>query len=416
MKNFTILFLISLASMLSFSQAETDLNTSVVKYKLDEVIKQVWDENSGQMVNDIKSEYTYNSNGKFMQFIVSIWQGNSWANESKTEFIYNASNFLTETIDYSWGGGWNKVSKSQYTYMNGNLIQDILYHWDGSQWVIGNFKFEYNYDPNGNLIQKIINWGGPFAKQEYSYDSNGKLVQELRYGWSGQWDIHSKIDYNYNNNGILMDYVEGYWDSNNNQWDTTFKTEFSYDNNGNALDYINYNWDSMSGVWTPGSKVEFGYNDSYSLSDLILPYFYNHTEYQIGYIHQMLHDGLGTIFNLDEIFFNHMLTNRIGYYWDGANWVMENDIGFTYSQIQILSTYETDIGEVIIYPNPASEKLNIQLSNGVQLVNINLYNNLGKLIISSDKSTVNVSSLANGIYYLHVETNKGKATKKVIIK
>ncbi|MET3024959.1 leucine-rich repeat domain-containing protein [Flavobacterium psychrophilum] len=68
-----------------------------------------------------------------------------------------------------------------------------------------------------------------------------------------------------------------------------------------------------------------------------------------------------------------------------------------------------------IYPNPASEILNIALQEGLQLEKVNFYNTLGQLIKTTNHSEINVSSFAKGNYFVEVMTNQGKATKTIIV-
>ncbi|MCB6000283.1 leucine-rich repeat protein [Flavobacterium psychrophilum] len=68
-----------------------------------------------------------------------------------------------------------------------------------------------------------------------------------------------------------------------------------------------------------------------------------------------------------------------------------------------------------IYPNPASEILNIALQEGLQLEKVNFYNTLGQLIKTTNHSEINVSSFAKGNYFVEIITNQGKATKTIII-
>lgn len=68
-----------------------------------------------------------------------------------------------------------------------------------------------------------------------------------------------------------------------------------------------------------------------------------------------------------------------------------------------------------IFPNPAKNIVNIELIDNLILHNINIYNNLGQLLKSSKELIINTSNLSKGIYFVQVETDKGKATKKLII-
>lgn len=69
-----------------------------------------------------------------------------------------------------------------------------------------------------------------------------------------------------------------------------------------------------------------------------------------------------------------------------------------------------------IYPNPATDILNIELENSLVLEKVLIYNTTGQLIKETSEKTINVSGFAKGIYSVQVLTNHGKATKKVIVK
>src|SRR5690554_1090622 len=68
-----------------------------------------------------------------------------------------------------------------------------------------------------------------------------------------------------------------------------------------------------------------------------------------------------------------------------------------------------------VYPNPATEVLNIEFQGDVALENVTIYNNLGQRIKTITHNTVDVSTLAKGLYFVEVTTNQGKASKKVIV-
>ncbi len=69
----------------------------------------------------------------------------------------------------------------------------------------------------------------------------------------------------------------------------------------------------------------------------------------------------------------------------------------------------------LIYPNPTSENITIDLQNSLELQKVNFYNTLGQFIKTSKKVTINVSELSKGTYFIEVITNQGKATKSIVI-
>ena len=88
----------------------------------------------------------------------------------------------------------------------------------------------------------------------------------------------------------------------------------------------------------------------------------------------------------------------------------------------ILST--NDFGnrnDIVVYPNPTVESININsINNPINVVSV--YSMDGKLVatfrnpMTSDSYSIDVQNLATGIYTLKVETNNGSFTKKVIVR
>jgi PKD repeat protein len=87
---------------------------------------------------------------------------------------------------------------------------------------------------------------------------------------------------------------------------------------------------------------------------------------------------------------------------------------------------QTDIQDayVNVYPNPASDLLNLEFAlNTDELVEITLLNSLGESIYSAMRPSNNklqmmnldISELAKGVYYLKVSTSDQKAIKRIIV-
>ncbi|WP_370091490.1 T9SS type A sorting domain-containing protein, partial [Winogradskyella sp.] len=94
-----------------------------------------------------------------------------------------------------------------------------------------------------------------------------------------------------------------------------------------------------------------------------------------------------------------------------------NDSGHVrvYDLSALLSVEEETISNFKIHPNPTKNQLTIQLNNSFDLQNVNIYNNLGQLVLTSKESIIDVSKLALGLYTVEIETNQGKGTQKLIV-
>ena len=69
-----------------------------------------------------------------------------------------------------------------------------------------------------------------------------------------------------------------------------------------------------------------------------------------------------------------------------------------------------------IFPNPVKEQLQLQFNNTLEFKKATIYNYYGQLVLQSKTTIINVSNLSSGIYFVEVETNKGKGVKKIIKK
>lgn len=71
--------------------------------------------------------------------------------------------------------------------------------------------------------------------------------------------------------------------------------------------------------------------------------------------------------------------------------------------------------EISIYPNPASDVMNVDIPSGYSLLDISLYDVTGKLILNknqvSGKLTLDVATMASGTYYLQVINPQNKQLK-----
>ncbi len=70
-----------------------------------------------------------------------------------------------------------------------------------------------------------------------------------------------------------------------------------------------------------------------------------------------------------------------------------------------------------VYPNPANHSLYIITKQGVEIQKISLYTVTGQLILETNTPShvLNLSPFTKGVYFLHLESDKGIFTKKIVI-
>ncbi len=72
---------------------------------------------------------------------------------------------------------------------------------------------------------------------------------------------------------------------------------------------------------------------------------------------------------------------------------------------------------ISLYPNPVNDRLNVEVSNVIEITSATMFDVLGKANpVQLNNGIINTSSLAAGVYILQLETNQGTLTKKIVKK
>ena len=74
---------------------------------------------------------------------------------------------------------------------------------------------------------------------------------------------------------------------------------------------------------------------------------------------------------------------------------------------------ETDAQTFGLYPNPATEILNVKAYDAKEIEIVNL---LGQTVITTNVQTINVASLTNGVYFVRVNYNNGTVSTQKFVK
>jgi uncharacterized repeat protein (TIGR01451 family) len=116
-----------------------------------------------------------------------------------------------------------------------------------------------------------------------------------------------------------------------------------------------------------------------------------------------------------------IIPNTANIYFDTNPAIVTNT--FTTEFTAALNNQAFDGTNFTLYPNPASQFINISLNNTSEIIdNVIIYDVLGKIIkevksIASNSTTIDTSSLSKGIYLLEITTENGlKQNKKLVIK
>lgn len=131
-----------------------------------------------------------------------------------------------------------------------------------------------------------------------------------------------------------------------------------------------------------------------------------------------LYDGFQTVWVEEKIDLNQFINQNllIRFVMVSDNY-LEYD-GFYFDDLKISKLVQSPTGitevdeQLELYPNPASQTISISSSNLIS--EIRLYDQLGKEILNTKERTLDVSDLAEGIYFCSVKTVDGNIVKKRI--
>lgn len=106
-----------------------------------------------------------------------------------------------------------------------------------------------------------------------------------------------------------------------------------------------------------------------------------------------------------QSYFNQTTTNTITY---------TSDCNITDCPSLLLHSNQVQDNAISVYPNPASNTLNIQLKENTAIQSIRIYNMLGQLVLANTNKIINVSGLKTGTYFIKIISDKGTASSKFI--
>lgn len=123
-----------------------------------------------------------------------------------------------------------------------------------------------------------------------------------------------------------------------------------------------------------------------------------------------------------ELALNAKLDNPTGIAFDKEGDLFIVDRGN--NRIREITGLNSDIAEpvfklednILVYPNPSTDKITIELKKNIKLKNVSLIDIAGnKTKVILTKNILNVSKLPRGIYLLHIETSRGTIEQKIVL-
>lgn len=383
-----------------------------IKQKLDGQIVENWDNQAKTWVNYWKFGFTYDNNGNNTEALNYAWDtvSNTWGVYEKLTYAYSADGKNTEWIQYKWSpllNNWEGMSKYVPTYdANMNIPEEIYYFWDAAEntWV-NSSKNINTFDSVGKLTATIRNFWNPAgkswvnsSKSVMTYDVNGNISENILFYWSSgmnNWANMSRQVYSFDVHGKCTEEVDYRWVETTGTWINDSRYAYLFDADMNLSESHFYRWDASGSKWLNYYYDVSTYDNTYSYSDLIIPYYYGDTPY------------------------NHMLTQLVSYEFDGNEWVSLDKWTFHYTEVNLAGISENpqEYG-IEAFPNPASEYVTFRIKGAATGFTAEVFDIQGKKCLSQESwngRPVSIKYLPKGLYMYRLTNPKISFSGKLLI-
>lgn len=327
--------------------------------------------------------YEYNDNGDCVKCTYLPYNGFEYSSPSHViEFVYNDKNQLVERIVNTVRDGISNVTgKNLYTYNEAgqnDTIKQIVPVATGSE------------------TMKLL------AYTMYKYDSAGRVVTDETYnndnffGDEVVLNPNSRNTYTYDKDGNLTSIVGGMYEPTVSAYLDSYKYEYVIDGNGDRRKMSYYLWSNSISNWSCEHYIEYAYNTRTSIDKCILP---DEIEFTWPDFQDMKHQpATESWYYFDEYQQDFLL----GYEYD---YVFEEKAG-------VSGGAEMTDNRISFYPNPAGDVITL-CGDVFGKVNVKVYDMDGRCVMNKTaENTVDVSSLAKGMYLIDIDGSKARLLKK----
>ncbi len=260
--------------------------------------------------------------------------------------------------------------------------------WDGAALIV-------KYD-NGTPDDILTIEDGEYAEYTLTINSNVEVTLEWQ---AGEWDAECSFVV-YNEDGDVI-YTSPEFPNSRNEFLFSWINDCSCENPYYAMcDAV----ENLSGMQSE-NEIELSWSTNNNQQTTDFYEIYRGTRF------------LGT--TEETTFIDNTLTES-GDYIYSVRMVSDECMGL-FQNVTVnynhVSVVENDVTNVTVYPNPARDFVKVSTVNRQQTT-VRVYNYLGILIeeidVDSNEVEINTSGYNSGVYFINIETNKGKVVCKVV--
>jgi hypothetical protein len=340
-----------------------------------------WDVDAMAWIGSVQYVYTYDEDENRTSYAFLYWNSDSsrWENWQIDVYSYDGSGNHVRTVSSNWdliNQKWVEMTKSDYTFNgDGYRLSTDTYNKDilTDEWMLS-YSEVRTYNAMNYLTSSMTSsWNEDSAKmivqskQERTYNANGDMTSNVYYGW----------DY-------FLNMLTGY-----------SRTDYTRDDDGNVLTSTEFLWDAILYDWLPDSRLEYTYDYGFTGFDLLAPF----------YMWAMITSYIEYSYQAPEMK-------------SSEDWVRIDEYIYHWSDLEVSGLDDVLKGELSIYPNPATDYIQVEGDPGAHMSRILMYDVSGKIILNQvlDRGgRIPVGHLSQGIYVVRLVQGSKVKTGKIMI-
>ncbi len=388
-------------------------------------------------ITKLTTTNTYDGKNNLLTSETKLFYNNSWVTYVLITQTFDTKDNLTSSLQQQMNNSFTALETQRHIVamfdINSNRLSYLDSSFQGGEWSI--YKINNSYDINNNMTTNV--------EQNWFID---KWLIVLN--WTKTYDNHrnkiTQLDSNWSNNGFLQSVLKtkftNLYDVNNNllsQHDsaTKAKTTYTYDNNNNRLTTTIQGWNGSTLSLVTTYKVDYTYDNKNNLTSQIdstfntpystvlrsiarVYYTYDAKNNVISELTQRWAGGI-VFKNASEKTYTYNPDNNkyiiVNKYFDSTGEkISSGDSTYFYKGVASnINKIQSSNIAVSIFPNPTTDQLNIIGISSIEKVEI--YNLSGMFQAAYlNKSTIDISNLSEGIYFVKIYAENGISTQKFI--
>ncbi len=382
--------------------------------------------------------------------VQEIATNNLGVNVSRTTYSYDGKNLTENLVETYNAGNWVNLYRLRLSYnLDGDLVKEELQDWFDNKWnTTYGIAREFDYSNidttiitdsmwNGfvyEAVQKYIEIFVPGTKnysemqllmrnasstdwvemyrELYTYDVNKLLINLKKQNWNGSnWvNFMQYVNYRWDTlNNRVNAYTSQSWSNALQAWSNYVIDTFEYDN---YKGIINTNYYFKPGGLIPSTRSTY-LNDSLMNQKVAKYEMWNS---QSNVWETTLHNESVYIYDTDSVILTKIDLTLV------KNNEIDSILKTVYYYNVLSGVNNIKSFDYNIYPNPAKNNVNVNLSNvssseRVELIVKNISGQtISKHMFNADNINLDISDLTTGLYLLQIKTQTGTQTAKLSVK